>query len=510
MITRPKGCHDLLGIEAKKWKYVDKVIDELMEKYNYNYTRTPIFESSDLFHRGVGETTDIVTKETYDFKDRGDRNITLRPEGTAGIVRAYIENKLYGEPGPVKVYYNGTMYRYERPQSGRDRELTQFGVEVLGSDDPMVDAEVISIPVLLYKLLGLKGITVKINSLGDRESRDNYREALVKYFKPHINELCEDCNERLEKNPLRILDCKVDQDNKLLKDAPKTLDYLNEASKERFEKVKEFLDELEIDYEVDPKLVRGLDYYNHTVFEIEADVEGFGSNNVLGAGGRYNGLVSNLDGPETCCMGFATGIGRLIQALDLEKVELPIHNDVELFIMYVSDTEKKYATSLTQYLRANGFRVDTEYTGRGLKAQFKQADRLNAKYLILLNDEDLKNDEVKIKNNKTKEEELVPIDYLLYFLDEHLEEEDYDLDSCGCGCGHGDKHKCDDDCDCGCKDHKKGCSCGCGCDEDCDCGCQEGKECTCNHEEGCSCGCGCDEDCDCGCKEGKECTCKEK
>ena len=510
MITRPKGCHDLLGIEAKKWKYVDKVIDELMEKYNYNYTRTPIFESSDLFHRGVGETTDIVTKETYDFKDRGDRNITLRPEGTAGIVRAYIENKLYGEPGPVKVYYNGTMYRYERPQSGRDRELTQFGVEVLGSDDPMVDAEVISIPVLLYKLLGLKGITVKINSLGDRESRDNYREALVKYFKPHINELCEDCNERLEKNPLRILDCKVDQDNKLLKDAPKTLDYLNEASKERFEKVKEFLDELEIDYEVDPKLVRGLDYYNHTVFEIEADVEGFGSNNVLGAGGRYNGLVSNLDGPETCCMGFATGIGRLIQALDLEKVELPIHNDVELFVMYVSDTEKKYATSLTQYLRANGFRVDTEYTGRGLKAQFKQADRLNAKYLILLNDEDLKNDEVKIKNNKTKEEELVPIDYLLYFLDEHLEEEDYDLDSCGCGCGHGDKHKCDDDCDCGCKDHKKGCSCGCGCDEDCDCGCQEGKECTCDHEKGCSCGCGCDEDCDCGCQEGKECTCNHE
>ena len=452
MITKPKGCHDLLGIEAKKWKYVDKVIESLMERYNYTYARTPIFESSELFHRGVGEGTDIVTKETYDFKDRGDRNITLRPEGTAGIVRSYIENKLYGEPGPVKVYYNGTMYRYERPQSGRDREFTQFGVEVLGSNDPMVDAEVISIPVLLYKMLGLKGIVVKINSLGDKESRDNYREALVKYFTPHINELCEDCLERLKKNPLRILDCKVDKDSDILKNAPKTIDYLNEESKKRFEEVKSYLEELEIDYVVDDRLVRGLDYYNHTVFEIEASVEGFGSNNVIGAGGRYNGLVETLDGPETCCMGFATGLGRLIQALDLEQVKIPVIDDVELFVMYVSETEKKYAASLVQYLRANGYRVDTEYTGRGLKAQFKQADRLNAKYLIILNDEDLAKDEIKIKNNKTKEEETVSVDYLLYFLDEHLSEDEYDeYDECDCGC-HGDHENhecgCGDNCHC--------------------------------------------------------------
>ena len=449
MITKPKGCHDLVGLEAKKWKYVEKVIDSLMERYNYTYARTPIFESSELFHRGVGEGTDIVTKETYDFKDRGDRNITLRPEGTAGIVRSYIENKMYGEPGPVKVYYNGTMYRYERPQSGRDREFTQFGVEVLGSNDPLVDAEVISIPVLLYKMLGLKGIVVKINSLGDKESRDNYRDALVKYFTPHIKDLCEDCEERLKKNPLRILDCKVDKDNDLLKNAPKTIDYLNEESKKRFEEVKSFLEELEIDYEVDERLVRGLDYYNHTVFEIEASVEGFGSNNVIGAGGRYNGLVETLDGPETACMGFATGLGRLVQALDLENVKLPIIDDVELFVMYVSDTEKKYAASLVQYLRANGYRVDTEYTGRGLKAEFKQADRLNAKYLIILNDEDLAKDEVKIKNNKTKEEETVSVDYLLYFLDEHLSEEDfddYDLEESECHCGHHDE---DHVCHCG-------------------------------------------------------------
>ncbi len=456
MITKPKGCHDIVGLEAKKWKYVDKVIDSLMEKYNYTYARTPIFESSELFHRGVGEGTDIVTKETYDFKDRGDRNITLRPEGTAGIVRSYIENKMYGEPGPVKVYYNGTMYRYERPQSGRDREFTQFGVEVLGSNDPLVDAEVISIPVLLYKMLGLKGIVVKINSLGDKESRDNYRDALVKYFTPKIDTLCEDCQERLKKNPLRILDCKVDKDNELLKNAPKTIDYLNEESKKRFEEVKSFLEELEIDYEVDERLVRGLDYYNHTVFEIEASVEGFGSNNVIGAGGRYNGLVETLDGPETACMGFATGLGRLVQALDLEEVKLPINDDVELFVMYVSDTEKKYATSLVQYLRANGFRVDTEYTGRGLKAQFKQADRLKAKYLILLNDEDLKNDEIKIKNNKTKEEELVSVDYLLYYLDEHLSDEDLDYidEECECEHHHGEEHKC-------CGHHDEGHHCCC-------------------------------------------------
>ncbi len=441
MISKPKGCYDIYGENAKKWQYINKVIDSLMEKYNYSYIRTPIFESSELFHRGIGETADVVTKETYDFKDRADRNMTLRPEGTAGIVRSYIENKMYGDANqPVKLYYNGTMYRYERPQSGRDREFTQFGVEVLGTDDPMVDAEVISIPVVLLSMLGLKGVKVKINSLGDRESRDNYRKALLEYFRPHIKELCEDCNDRLEKNPLRILDCKVDKDNPLLKEAPKTLDYLNEESKKRFEEVKSFLDELGVDYEVDYRIVRGLDYYNHTVFEIEADVEGFGSNNVLAGGGRYNGLVDTLGGPNTSCIGFACGIGRIIQALDLEKVKLPIVDDVEVFVMYVSETEKKYATSLVQYLRGNGFRVETEYMSRGLKAQFKQADRLKSKYLIILNDEDLKNDEIKIKDNKTKEEELIGIDYLIYYLDEHLNDELSDIyyDECECG-GHDEK-----------------------------------------------------------------------
>ena len=460
MIQRPKGCNDIYGREAKIWKYVESIIDATMEKYNYTYIRTPIFESTELFHRGIGESTDIVTKETYDFVDRGGRNMTLRPEGTAGVCRSYVENKMYGDPNqPVKVYYNGTMYRYERPQSGRDRELTQFGMEVLGSDDPLTDAEVISLAVNIYKMLGLKEIKVNINSLGDKESRDHYREALVQYFKPHIQDLCEDCQARLEKNPLRILDCKVDKDNPLLKNAPKIIDYLNDESKERFDKVKEYLDLLQVKYEVDPNVVRGLDYYNHTVFEIEAKVAGFGANNVLGGGGRYNHLCSEIGGPETPCIGFASGIGRLVRALELEEIKLPIVDSIDLFLMYVNEDEKKYAAYLSQELRMAGFIVDTEYTGRSLKAQFKQADRLNAKFIAVLNSEDLNNNEIKIKNNKKKQEEIISLDVLIYYLDEQLNtgvEEEYDnfffeKDECHC---EDDHHDCDCGNDCHCHHDK--------------------------------------------------------
>ena len=408
MIVKPKGTYDLYGDQMKKWQYVSRVVDEVMDRYNYGLIRTPIFESTELFHRGVGDTTDIVSKETYDFIDRGERNMTLRPEGTAGVVRSYIENKMYGDPNqPVKLYYNGTMYRYERPQSGRDRELTQFGVEVLGSSDPAMDAEVISVAVNIFKLLGLKGIKVKINSLGDTESRDNYRKALVEYFKPHISELCPDCNERLKKNPLRILDCKFDAENEIIKNAPVMLDYLNQESLNRFEDVQNYLDVLDIDYEVDPKIVRGLDYYCHTVFEIEATVKDFGSNNVLAGGGRYDTLVSNLGGPETPGIGFACGLGRLVMALDKENIELPINNQLDAFILYVNDTEKEYAMALTQDLRLQGLRVETEYTGRALKGQFKQADRLNAKFLVILNSEDLVAGEIQVKDNQTKETVMV-------------------------------------------------------------------------------------------------------
>ncbi len=419
MITKPKGCNDLYGIDAKIWKYVDLVIDSVMEKYNYNYIRTPIFESSELYHRGIGDSTDIVTKETYDFKDRGDRQMTLRPEGTAGVVRSFIENKMYGDNLPVKVYYNGTMYRYERPQAGRERELTQFGMEILGSDDPISDSEIIAAAYNLYKILGIQDITLEINSLGDKESRDNYRKALVDYFKPHISELCDDCKERINKNPLRILDCKLDCEKDIFKNAPKIIDYLNEDSKKRFDKVLEYLDLLEVEYEINPSIVRGLDYYDHTVFEIKIDNDKC-LNLAIGGGGRYNSLVHQLGGPDTPSIGFASGLDRVVLALKDLDVYLPIKKYLDCFILYVNEEEKKHAMFLAQQLRISGFTCDTEYTGRSLKAQFRHADRLKSKFLIILNSDDLNNGEVKIKNNETKEEELIGFDYVVFYLDEHL------------------------------------------------------------------------------------------
>lgn len=460
MITKPKGTKDIYGVEAKRWQYVSKVIDEVMEKYNYNFIRVPVFESSELFHRGVGETTDIVTKETYDFTDRGNRNMTLRPEGTAGVVRSFIENKMYGDDNkPAKFYYNCPMYRYERPQAGRLREFTQFGMEIIGSDDPLTDAEIISLAVNIYKILGLKGIKVNINSLGDTKSRNNYREALINHFKPHINELCEDCRGRLEKNPLRILDCKVDAEKEIMKNAPKTIDYLNEESKTRFDKVKEYLEVMGVKYVVDPKVVRGLDYYNHTVFEVEADIKDFGVQNVIGGGGRYNGMVEQLGGPLTPAIGFAAGFDRLMIALEKENVNIPINNSVDLFLLYVSEEEKKYAACLSNELRMNGFIVETDYLNRSLKAQFKQADRLNSRFIVVLNSDDLKNNVLKIKNTKTKEEEIISIDALVYYLDENLAEED----SCCCE----NACECEDLCNC-----KHEGNCECGCDNDCRC-CKE-------------------------------------
>lgn len=421
MITKPKGTIDLYGMEAKKWQYVNNVIASLCEKYNYNFIRTPIFEVSELFHRGVGDTTDIVTKETYDFIDRGARNITLRPEGTASVVRSYLENKMYGEANqPVKLYYNGTMYRYERPQSGRNREFTQFGIEIIGTDDPYSDAEVISIPVEFYKMLGLKGIKVKINSLGDTASRNQYREVLIDYLRPNIDKLCPDCQQRYLKNPLRILDCKYDQENEIIKNAPQIIDYLNEESLKRFELVQNYLDILEVDYEIDPNIIRGLDYYNHTVFEIIADIKDFGSQNALAAGGRYNDLVKNLGGDDTPGVGFAMGIDRLMLALEKEDIKLDITDEIDIFLMYVSAAEKRKAIELVRLLRMNGFIADLDYLGRNLKGQFKQGDRLNTKYFIILNDEDIKNRVIQVKDNLTKEETKIQESELIDFLDLNL------------------------------------------------------------------------------------------
>lgn len=427
MIQKPKGTYDVFGKKGKDLLYIHDIIQVLMEKYNYEYMRTPIFESSELYHRGVGETTDIVSKETYDFKDRGDRMMTLRPEGTAGIVRSYIENKMYGNPNqPVKAWYYGPMFRYERPQAGRYRELNQFGVEVFGSNDPLMDAEVISIPVNLYKILGLKGIKVNINTLGDVESRLKYREALLEYFKPHLDSLCEDCKNRYETNPLRILDCKVDHDLDIMKNAPKISEYLNEESINHFNKVKDYLEEMEIEYVVNENLVRGLDYYTHTVFEIEAEVEGFGSQNVLCGGGRYDGLVSTLGGPETSGVGVGIGIERLLMALEYEN-KLPNDNDsVDTYVIPMDEESKKLGIRITNTLRMNGFTSEIDGMSRNIKGNFKQADRIGAKYVIIIGEEEVKSNILTIKNNNTKEEYKMNLEELIDFLDENIEEEHHE------------------------------------------------------------------------------------
>jgi histidyl-tRNA synthetase len=416
MITKQKGTYDIYGDLAKKRAYVNDVLAALCEKYNYGYIETPVFEASELFHRGVGESTDMVKKETYDFQDRGERSITLRPEGTAGVVRWFVENKLYGNMSdPVKVFYNMKMYRYERPQSGRNREFTQWGFECFGSDDVMSDAEVVSLAYNAYRLLGLDDITIKINSLGDTESRDNYRAALKEYFAPHIHELCPDCQDRFERNPLRILDCKFDAGNEIITNAPKTLDYLNAESKERFDKLLSMLDMMDINYEIDTNLVRGLDYYNHMVFEVVLN-----DSYALGGGGRYNGLVETLGGPSVPGVGFAMGYDRTILAMEENGVKIPINDSIDVYVLYVSETEKETASYLVQDLRLNGFITETDTMNKSLKAQFKSVDRYNSKYMIILNDEDLKSNKIKIKDNKTKEEELIGINDLVDYLDMHM------------------------------------------------------------------------------------------
>ena len=416
MITKPKGCVDVMGDESLLWEYVNDVVSTMMRTYNYEFIRTPIFEASELYHRSVGESSDIVKKETYDFKDKGDRNLTLRPEGTAGVVRSYLENKAYALPDVKKYYYNGTMYRYERPQSGRLREFTQFGVEVLGSNDPIVDAEVISLQYKILETLHISNLEVMINSLGDAESRKNYKEALVKYLEPNLDKLCDDCKERFKTNPLRILDCKVDKDSEVLKNAPKTIDYLNKESKERFDTVLKYLDIMDIDYEVNPSIVRGLDYYDHTVFEI-VSLDNFETeHNVLGGGGRYNKLIKELDGPDSYGIGFACGMDRIINILKDMDLYKDIKRQVEVYIMYVSEEEKLHAIDIAQNLRLNGVITELDNMGKGLKGQFKEADRLQAKLLIILNNEDLQKGLVNVKDNATKEEEKVDLGEIVEYI----------------------------------------------------------------------------------------------
>lgn len=408
-IQAPRGTYDVLPQESAKWQEVERTINELCNLYQYKEIRTPVFEHTELFQRGVGDTTDIVQKEMYTFQDRGDRSLTLRPEGTASVVRSYVEHKLFGQPDqPVKLYYTGPMFRYERPQAGRMRQFVQFGVEAIGSKDPAIDAEVIALAMDVYKSSGLKSLRLVLNSLGDTESRLAHKQALIEHFAPSIEEFCGDCQNRLDKNPLRILDCKVDREHPLMATAPSLADYLNEESAAYFTQVKDYLDELGISYVVDPNLVRGLDYYNHTAFEIMSEAEGFGAITTLAGGGRYNGLVEDLGGPESPGIGFAMSIERLLLALEMEKVEIGQDQSLDAYVIAMDAASKKKAVSIVSDLRANGISADMDFTDRKMKAQMKSADRKKARFVIVIGESELESGKAAVKEMATRDQQEVP------------------------------------------------------------------------------------------------------
>lgn len=418
MIQKPKGTLDIYGSDGKKLAFLTSYLNSFMETYNYNYIKTPTFEVSELFYRGVGETTDIVNKETYDFKDKGGRDLTLRPEFTAGVVRSFIENKMYTNVTTLnKFYYIGSCFRYERPQQGRYRELTQFGVEAFGASNPALDVEVISIAYRFLSKLGLDNMKVKINTLGDKESRKMYHDALTEYFKDKLDDLCDTCKERYYKNPLRILDCKEDGEKDIVINAPKTVDYLNETSKKYYEELKSCLDDLDIPYREDSKLVRGLDYYTHTVFEIVSDLKELGPASTICGGGRYDNLVETLGGPSTPGVGFGLGIERLLKIIDSEDIRIEFPK-IDAYILNLSDTNDAYM--IADELRGEGFIIELDYFGKNMKGQFKQVDKFNPNYIIIVGEDEIKGDYVTIKDNLTKESEKVKRINLLDFMKYHV------------------------------------------------------------------------------------------
>jgi len=412
MISKIKGTQDILPGEVERWQELEDVIYQVSKLYHFKEIRTPIFEASELFHRGVGDTTDIVKKETYDFLDRGDRSLTLRPEGTASVVRSVIENKLYADANlPLKYYYYGPMFRYERPQKGRQRQFHQFGAEALGSDSPLVDAEMIAYSFTLLKALHLSNVFVKINSLGDTDSKEAYKVKLVDYLNQNVEHLCDDCKRRYLENPYRVLDCKIDKDSQTIKDAPKPLDYLSEIDKAHFEQVLDYLDGMNIDYTVDKNLVRGLDYYTHTVFELEADLDTLGAQATLGGGGRYNHLFKTLEGPEFSAVGFAFGMERLLLALESLNRKRP-QESIHAFFIMLGDSVKADGLEIIMNLRHGGLVIDYDFFDRNLKAQFKQAERQNPKFYLIFGEEEAKNRTIIIKDALSGEQESVSLDDL--------------------------------------------------------------------------------------------------
>ena len=401
LTQRPRGTADLLPGEVEQWKRLEDIFREVSRTYHYEEIRTPVFEHTELFARGVGETTDIVEKEMYTFEDRGNRSLTLRPEGTAGVVRAYVENKLYGLPDLAKLYYVGPMFRYEKPQKGRWRQFHQYGVEVLGSEAPEVDVEVIAFGAEFLTKLGLQHVQAEVNSVGCSECRPRHREAMVEKLRPVADRMCNDCQSRLDRNPLRIFDCKNESCQAILREveAPTVLQCLCDACRSHFSAVTELLQDVGVRFVINDRLVRGLDYYTRTAWEFT--VPGYST---VAGGGRYNGLVAQIGGPETPGVGFAGGIERALLVLQEQGAAVTKRSPLAVYVAVADSQASQTATKVLQDLRRAGISADRDYQGKGLKAQFKAADRVQAKYVLILGEEELKSDTVSVKDLATGEQ----------------------------------------------------------------------------------------------------------
>jgi len=406
---KPRGTQDIYGANVKYWHYIEAVARTLSDHYQYEEIRTPLFESFDLFVRGVGESSDIVSKEMYEFYDKSERHLALKPESTASVVRAYVENKLYATSDYQKFFYISPHFRYERAQTGRYRQHHQFGVEVFGAENPYVDAEVILFAVTFLRKLGLTDFTVALNSLGNSKTRAAYRQALQDYFRPYLDELCVDCQSRLALNPLRILDCKKDADHVAMVGAPKMKDFLDEDAKKYMATITSLLTTFNIPFHEDDKLVRGLDYYTQTVFEIVLDNPSSAKSGSLTGGGRYNGLVAEIGGPETSGIGFGIGIERLILALQEQGVMLPEQVGQRIFVANLEMVSSTYAMEVVQALRAAGFNVATNYGPKTMKAIFKQSDRFAATTLITIGASELADQTLSVRNVATKEQRIMTL-----------------------------------------------------------------------------------------------------
>lgn len=425
----PRGTQDFLPLTSEKLSCIEYILKNVANLYGYREIRTPIFEHTNLFLRSVGESSDIVNKEMYTFLDKGGRSITLRPEGTAGVMRAFVENKMYASPDmPIKLFYDGPVFRYERPGAGRYRQITQFGFECLGVHSPLIDAELILMNVTMLYMLGIKNFVIKVNSIGDTLSRENYKKELRVYFKDHLDELCDDCKRRYEQNPLRILDCKIDGDNELVKNAPIITDYLTEESKAYFNKLLSYLDKFGVPYEIDNRLVRGLDYYCDTVFEIKCQTPEGKDYGAIGAGGRYDGLIEQVGGPHTPGIGMAFGVERLLLLLDSYKLFDENMNAYDVLITPIGEECLDYAFEITSFLRSNGFKCECEMQGKSMKSFFKSVERQKVPFAIIVGEDEMKKEVCNIKNTQTKEQITLDLNDLCGYLNNELNK-----NQCSCG-----------------------------------------------------------------------------